>query len=143
MVWCIQAFPELCRCQSSLPRVAERFVLFTADPEMMEQNCQLASHRDDRAFLSAFASAFGQFQSPTPEIGVFSERPQDVLCPLYQHHGQIGVPLPSDMPLRLALPGVPSARLQSYVGACRAALAKAPRIFQRQDVRQGDQSQHP
>ena len=59
LVWCIQAFPELCRCQSPLSRVVERLVLLAADPEMMEQNCQLACHRDDGAFLSAFASAFG------------------------------------------------------------------------------------
>ena len=130
---------ELCRYQFSLSRIVERFVLLAVDPEMMQQNCQLASHCDDRAFLSPFASTFSQLQSPSPEIGVFSERPQNVLCPLHQHHAQIGVSLPGDMQLRLALSGVPSARLQSHVTACISALAEAPRVFQRQDVCQRDE----
>ena len=41
---------------------------------------------DDRSFLSAFASMFGQFQPPSAQIGVLSEGPQDVLCPLHQYH---------------------------------------------------------
>jgi hypothetical protein len=36
LVWCIQAFPELCRCQSPLSRIVERLVLLAANPEMME-----------------------------------------------------------------------------------------------------------
>src|ERR1700730_7157953 len=107
----------------------ERLVFLAADPEMMQQNCQLAGNGADRSFLSAFASMFGQLQSPSPQIGVLSERPQDVLCSLHQHHPQIGVSLPGDMQLRLALSGVPSARLQSYVTARIAALWKSPRVF--------------
>jgi hypothetical protein len=51
------------------------------DPEMMQQNCQLAGNGDDRSFLSAFASMFGQFQSPSPQIGVLSERPRMCCAP--------------------------------------------------------------
>ena len=98
---------ELSRCQSPLARIMERFVLLAADPEMMQQDRQLAGHRDNRSFLSAFSSTFSQLQSPPPQIGVLSKRPQDVLCPLHQHHAQIGVSLPGDMQLRFALSGVP------------------------------------
>jgi hypothetical protein len=109
----------------------------------MQQNCQLAGDGDDRSFLSAFASMFGELQSPPPQVGVLSEGPQDVLCPLNQHHPQIGISLPGDMQLRLALSGVPSARLQSYVAARITALSKSPRVFQRQYVGQGDQCPNP
>src|SRR4051795_6413611 len=80
-----------------------------------------------------------QLQSPSAQIGVLSEWTQDVLCPLYQHHAQIGISLPGDMQLRFALPGVPSPRLQPDVATSIAALAEAPRVFQRQDVCQADQ----
>src|SRR5271154_5048237 len=106
---------------------------------MMQQNCQLARNGDDRSFLSAFASMFGQLQSPPSEIGVLSEGPQDVLCSLHQHHPQIGISLPGDMQLRLALSGVSSARLQAYVAARIAALSESPRVLQRQYVGQRDQ----
>jgi hypothetical protein len=43
------------------------------------------------------------------------------------------------MQLRFALSGVPSARLQSHLTACITTLSKTSRVFQRQDVRQGDQ----
>jgi hypothetical protein len=39
----------------------ERLVFLAADPETMQQDRQFASHRDNRSFLSAFASALGQF----------------------------------------------------------------------------------
>jgi hypothetical protein len=109
----------------------------------MQQNCQLAGDGDDRSFLSVSASMFGELQSPPPQVGVLSEGPQDVLCPLNQHHPQIGISLPGDMQLRLALSGVPSARLQSYVAARITALSKSPRVFQRQYVGQGDQCPQP
>jgi hypothetical protein len=44
------------------------------------------------------------------------------------------------MELRLALTGVPSARLQSHVTGCIAALSKPPWVFQRQHVCQRNQS---
>lgn len=88
---------------------------------------------------SVFASTFRQLQSPSPEIGVLSERTQDVLRPLYQNHAQIGVSLPRNVQLWLALSGAPSARLQSHVAGCVAALAEPARVFQRQNVGQCDQ----
>jgi hypothetical protein len=104
---------QLCRYQSSLSRVVERLVRFATDPEMMEQHGKLACDGDDCPSLSSLASPLSQLQSPLAQIGVLSEWAQDVLCPLYQHHTQIGISLPGDMLLRFALPGVPSARLQS------------------------------
>ena len=90
-LWCIPAFPELCRSQSLLLCIVEWLVCLATDPEMMQQHCQLAGHGDDCAFLSAFTPVFGQLESPASQIGVLSERPQDVLSSLHQHHPQIGV----------------------------------------------------
>jgi hypothetical protein len=87
---------NLCRCQSALLRVVQRFVLLTANPEMVEQDRQLPRHCNDRAFLGVFASALRQLQSPSPEIGVLSKRTQDVLRPLNQDHAQVGVSLPRE-----------------------------------------------
>ena len=58
---------------------------------------------------------------------------------LLQHHAQIAISLSGDMQLRFALPRVPPTRLQSYVTTSIAALSEPPRLFQRQDVCQGDQ----
>ena len=113
--------------------------ILATDPEMMKQDRQLACDSDDRASLSSLASTLGQLQSPSAQIGVFAEWTHDVLCPLYQHHAQIGVSLSGDMQLRFTLPGVPSAWLQSNVTACITTLSKTPRIFQRQDVCQRNQ----
>ena len=73
------------------------------------------------------------------QIGVLTKWAQDVLCPLYQHHAQIRVTLPCNMQLRFTLPGVPPARLQSYITTSIAALSKPPRVFQRQVVCQRNQ----
>jgi hypothetical protein len=62
-----------------------------------------------------------------------------MLCVLHQKHSQIGVSFPRDMQLRLALPRVPSSWLKFHLTTCIASLSKAPRIFQRQYVRQRDQ----
>ena len=99
---------ELCCQQSLLSRVVERFILLAAYPEMMQQHSQLASDGDDRSLLASFTSTLSQLQPPSAQIGVLAKWPQDVLCPLHQHHAQIGVSLPGDMQLRLALPGVSS-----------------------------------
>jgi len=48
----------------------------------------------------------------------------DVLCPLFQHHAQIGVALSGDVQLRFTLPGVPSGRLQPNETASISALSK-------------------
>src|SRR6202007_3094709 len=122
-----------------LSGIVKRLILLATYPEMMKQHGKLACNGDDRPSLSSLASMFSQLQSPSAQIGVLSERTQDVLCSLYQHHAQIRISLPGDMHLWLALPGVSSAWLQSHVAASIAALSKAPWVFQRQDVCQRDQ----
>jgi len=132
---------DLCGYWSALSRVVKRLILLATDPEMMKQYGKLAGDGDDRTSLSSLTSTLSQPQSPSAQIGVLSEWAQDVLCSLYQHHAQIGISLSGDMQLRLALTGVPSARLQSYVTGCIAALSKPPWVFQRQDV--GQRNQRP
>jgi hypothetical protein len=131
---------ELCRCRSS--RVVQRLVCLATDPEMMEQHGKLACDGDDGPSLSSLASTLSQLQSPSAQIGVLTKWAQDVLCPLYQHHAQIGVTLSGDMQLRFTLPGVPSGRLQPNETSSITALSKSPRIFQRQHVCQRDQRPH-
>jgi hypothetical protein len=61
---------DLCRCQSAPPRVVQRFVFLTANPEMVQQDRQLPGHCDDGALPGVFASMLRQLQSPSPEIRV-------------------------------------------------------------------------
>jgi len=98
---------ELCRYQSSHSRVVEQPVRLATDLEIVEQHGKLACDGDDCPSLSSLASPLSQLQSPSAQIGVLSEWAQDVLCPLYQHHAQIGISLPGDIQLRFALPEFP------------------------------------
>jgi Phage integrase family len=45
----------------------------------MEQYCQLSSHGNYRSFLGIFSSSLCKLQSPSPQITVFSKRPQNVM----------------------------------------------------------------
>src|SRR5271169_7112152 len=119
--------------------VVQRFVRFSAHPQMMQQHRQLSCGGDDRSLLPALPAAFGQPQSPTSQIAVDAERSQDVLRSLHQQRAQIGIAFFADVHLRLALSRVPASRLQSQIATHIATLAKTMRIFQRQHVRQRDQ----
>jgi len=63
---------ELC-CQSALPRIVERFVCLATGPEIMQEDCQFPGHRNNRSFLSSFASKFGQLQPPPTHSCIFAE----------------------------------------------------------------------
>jgi hypothetical protein len=91
--------------------VVQRFVHFSAYPEMMQQHSQLSCGRHDRSLLSALPTTLGQFQSPTPEITVDAERSQNVLRSLHQQCPQIRIAFFADVQLGRALPRVSSSRL--------------------------------
>ena len=120
----------------------QRFVHFSAHPQMMQQHRQLSRGRHDGSLLAVPPSTFGQFQAPAPEITVRTERTQDVLCSLHQQRPQIRIAFLADVHLWLALPGVSSSGLQPQIAAHVAALAKTIRIFQRQQKGQRDQCAH-
>src|SRR5271166_586008 len=111
--------------------MAQRFVDFSADPQSMQQHCQLASRGNDGPFLSRLAATLGQLQPPSSQIAISSKRTEYVVCSLHQQGPQIRIALFADVHLRLALPRVSASRLQSGVATRIAALAETVRIFQR------------
>jgi len=96
------------RKQSALSCIVKRFIFPATDPQIVQQDCQLGGHFAYGTFLFAFSSAFGQLRTPLPEIGVVSERTEDVLRSLYQNHPQLGISL---------------IRLQSHLAASSEALS--------------------
>jgi hypothetical protein len=51
----------------------QRFVDFSAHPQMMQQHRQLSRRRNDGSLLAALSPALGQFQSSASEITVDAE----------------------------------------------------------------------
>jgi hypothetical protein len=100
----------------------------------MEQYCQLSSHGNYRSFLGIFSSSLCKLQSPSPQITVFSKRPQNVMRSLHHHRSQIPVSFFADFLLWLALPGVSPARSQPQKTTDRATLRKPKRVLDRQDI---------
>jgi hypothetical protein len=61
----------LCGCRDRLAAaVVQRFIGFSADPQVMQQHCQLARRGNDGSLLAAPPATLGQFQAPAPEITV-------------------------------------------------------------------------
>src|SRR5438309_7730001 len=113
-------FPEMflflcCDRQRTLRAVVQRFVHFSAYPQVMQQHCQLACRGDDGSFLPVPASTLGQLQTPAPQIAVRAKRAENVLCTLHQKRSQIGIALLADVHLGLALARVPASWLQAQV----------------------------
>ena len=69
----------------------QRLVDLSAHPEVMQEDGQLSRGRNDGSLLPTLSAALGQLQSPTPEIAVDTEWPQDVLCSLHQPRAQIRI----------------------------------------------------
>src|ERR1700733_7003761 len=90
--------------------IAQWFVHLSAHPQPMQQYCQLSRHGHYRSFLGIFSSSLCQLPSPSPQITVFSQWPQNVVRSLHHHGAQIPVSFLADFLLWLALPRVPAAR---------------------------------
>ena len=71
-------------CDRSTAAVMQRFVHFSAHPQVMEQHCQLSRGSHNGSLLAVAPTALGQFQAPAPEIAVDPKRSQDVLRALHQ-----------------------------------------------------------
>src|SRR5208282_1127329 len=134
---------SLGHCPHRFVAIAQWFVHLSAYPQPMEQYRQLSSHCHYRALLGIFSSALRKLQSPSPQITVFSKRPQNVMRSLHHHCSQIPVSFFADFLLRLALPGVPPARSQPQKTTYLATLREPIRVFDGQDIRQRDLCSHP
>src|SRR5580700_3332775 len=65
----------LCGCRHGRPvAVVQRFIHFSAHPQMMQQHRQLSSCRNNGSLLPVPSTAFRQLQAPTLEITVDAER---------------------------------------------------------------------
>ena len=115
LLFCIFVLRDCRHCRSAA--VVQRFVRFSAHPQVMQQHRELSCGGDDGSLLSALSATLGQFQSPASQVTVDAERPQDVLRSLHQQRSQIGVSLFADMQLRLAPPRVAPSWLQSQIAA--------------------------
>ena len=83
--------PLRCGRHRVLLAVVQRFVDFSAYPQVMQQNCEFARGRNDGSLLSVLSTALGQLQAPAPQITVHTERAQNMLCPLHQQGSQIRI----------------------------------------------------
>ena len=94
-------FLFLC-CEHHRPALAvvQRFIHFSAYPQVMQQHRQLSGRRDDRPFLSVPASTLRELQAPASEITVHPEGAQNVLRSLHQQRAQIRITFLADMQLR-------------------------------------------
>src|SRR6202140_2604700 len=71
--------------------IAQWFVHLSAYPQPMQQYRQFSSHGHHGSLLGIFPSSPRQLQSPSPQITVFSKRPQNVVRSLHHHRAQIPV----------------------------------------------------
>jgi hypothetical protein len=133
---------SLGHCPHRFRAIAQWFVHLSAYPQPMEQYRQLSSHGHYRSLVGIFSSSLRKLPSPSPQITVFSKRPQNVMRSLHHHRSQIPVSGFADTLLRLALPGVPPARFQPQKTTYLATLQKPVWIFYRQDIRQRDLRSH-
>jgi hypothetical protein len=108
----------------------------------VQENCQLASYRDDGASLSALPATLRQLNPAASLVAVLSKRTQDMLRGLYQQCSKVRVAFPGDMQLWLTLPGISSPWLQSHIAVHVTALAKVARVFQGQYVGKRNQSSY-
>ena len=69
----------------------QRFVHFSAHPQVMQQHLQLSCRGHDRPLLSVSSTTLRQFQAPAPQITVDTERSQDMLRSLHQQGSQIRI----------------------------------------------------
>jgi uncharacterized repeat protein (TIGR01451 family) len=121
--------------------VPQWFIDLAVHPQLVKQHGQLSRHRHDRSFLGILYSALGQPQPPSPQIAVFSKRPQNVVRPLHHQGSQVTVSFLADVELGLAAARIPAPGTQPQI-AHVAAAAKSVRVFQRQHIGQGDQRSH-
>src|SRR6266478_4869881 len=101
---------RLGRCAHRFLAIAQWFVHLSAHPQPMQQYRQLSSYCHYGSLLGIFSSSLRKLPSPSPQITVFSKRPQNVMCSLHHHRSQIPVSFLADFLLWFALPGVPAAR---------------------------------
>jgi hypothetical protein len=94
-----------------VPVVMQRFVDFSAHPQTMQQDRQLACGGDDGPFLPALPAALGQLQTPAAQVAVGAKRSQNMLRALHQQGSQIGIAFLTDVHLRFALFRVSSSGL--------------------------------
>jgi hypothetical protein len=119
--------------------IPERFVHFSAHPQLVQQHRQLPGHRHHSALLGIAASPLGQLQPPSTQVAIFPKRSQDVVRALYHQRSQVPVSFLADVELRLAVAGVPPPWTQPYIAAQVPAPPESMRIVHRQHVRQRNQ----
>ena len=76
---------SLCHCPHRFLAIAQWFVHLSAHPQPMEQDRQLSRHGNHRSLLGIFSSSLRKLQSPSPQITVFSKRPQNVMRSLHHY----------------------------------------------------------
>src|SRR3984957_16376092 len=134
---------SLCHCAHGFLAIAQWFVHLSAHPQPMQQYCQLPSHGHYGSLLGILSSSLRKLQSPSPQITVFSKRPQNVMRSMHHHRSQIPVSFFADFLLWFALPGVPPARSQPQKTTYLATLREPIRILDRQDIGQSDLRSYP
>jgi hypothetical protein len=82
--------------RSTPPRLRPRWNCAMArrphrSPTTCEAVRQLSSDSNDRAFLGIASSPLGEFQSPSPQITVLPERPQNVVRALHHQGSQVTI----------------------------------------------------
>src|SRR6516162_3374967 len=123
----------LCRCRYLLA-VAQGFIHFTADPQSVQQYRQFPRHRNYRPFLGVLTAALANPLPRSPQVAVFSMRPQYVVRAVHQGLAQILIPGFGDSQLRLTRPRIPLPWPHTQETSHRPTLLKPLWISDRQHV---------
>lgn len=123
----------------------ERLVDLTGFPEAVPEHGQLPGDGDRRLLLRplAVSASLDVLQPPAAEVGVGSERSQDVVSALDQEAPQQLVAGLGDVELRLGLAGVVVSARESEVGSHIPAAAEATRILHDEPVGEGRDRSDP
>ncbi|GEM_PF-6922773 len=70
---------------------------FSSNPEMMENDSELACNTDDGPLSSKTRTTRGQRKSPASQVAIGSERTEDMVRTLNQQRTQVGIALLRDV----------------------------------------------
>src|SRR5271163_573764 len=123
-------------------RLMQWLVHLSSNPKVVEDYCQLPGHSDDGSLLAERRTTCGECQSPSPQVTISSEWSENMMSTLNEQRTKIRIAFLRDVQLRLRASRVAACRLQAIVAARIAALGKAVRIFESQDVSQRYERAH-
>jgi hypothetical protein len=121
--------------------MAKWLVVGATHPEGVEKRGEFTNHGHDGAFLSVLTSSFSEAESPTFEIAVGAEGPEDILSRSDQQTTEHRVTALGDAELGGLCAGVALSRPKAEVSADAATVFETCGVLQCEDVtKRGDRT---